>query len=123
MWLEAGMVIAMSGTTIAGLLLEVAPAWTAPAGTAEADRTMPPLINATAGRDAQIFRIGKVIVRTRRTLGMTLPGRTPRLDEDGGGVNARNPNVSSSSPDEHQLDFSARRRPNRVQAHYPTTNS
>jgi len=27
-----------------------------------------------------------VIVRTRRTLGMTLPGRTPRLDEDGGGV-------------------------------------
>jgi len=71
MWLEAGMVIAMSGTTIAGLLLEVAPAWTAPAGAAEADRTMPPLINATAGRDAQILRIGKVIVRTRRTLGMT----------------------------------------------------
>ena len=61
MWLEAGMVIAMSGTTIAGLLLEVAPAWTAPAGAAEADRTMPPLINATAGRDAQILRIGKVI--------------------------------------------------------------
>jgi hypothetical protein len=73
MWLEAGIVIAMLGTTIAGLLLEVASARTAPVGFAEADRTMPPLINATAGRDAPIFRRGKVIVRTRRTLCMTLP--------------------------------------------------
>jgi len=64
MWLEAGMVIAMSGTTIAGLLLEVAPAWTAPAGAAEADRTMPPLINATEGSAEQNLRSGSLIVCT-----------------------------------------------------------
>jgi hypothetical protein len=68
---ETGGVSAMSGTTTAGLLLD-ASSVNMLLGAAEEESTMPPLIKATAGSDAQILRKGNVIVRTRRTLAMTL---------------------------------------------------
>jgi hypothetical protein len=63
-WAEPGMVIAMSGTTIAGELFEAAPTLAATPWAAEAGSMMPPLINATAGSAEQILRNGNLKVCT-----------------------------------------------------------
>jgi hypothetical protein len=61
---EPGKVIAMSGTTTAGVFFETVPTWLPAVGVAEAGSMMPPLINATAGSAEQILRNGTLIVCT-----------------------------------------------------------
>jgi hypothetical protein len=61
---DPGMVIAMSGTTIAGEGFGAAPTGLSALAAAEAGSMMPPLINATAGSAEQILRNGNLSVRT-----------------------------------------------------------
>jgi hypothetical protein len=79
-WAEPGMVIAMSGMTIAGELFEAAPTLAPASGAAEAGSMMPPLINATAGSAEQILRNGNLMVCTWPILGMTLLRQTLGFD-------------------------------------------
>ncbi len=65
------MVSAVSGTTIAGELLETALMLCA--GAAGAETAMPPPIKATAGSAAQTLRQGTVIVSSPLLFDMRLP--------------------------------------------------